>query len=99
MFVEKRDIPKSFGFQSKREGSTDDGFPDFFRDMGDWLIVVEAKSGGPGLRSGHDAAVADVRSYMTTNAVPHTDIIGIAVSGQTLESLRVTHLFRKANTD
>lgn len=98
-FVEKRDIPKKFGFQSKREGSTDDGFPDFFKDMGSWLIVVEAKSGTPGLKSDHAAAIADVRSYMSVNAVPHTDIIGIAVSGQTVDSLRVTYFFRKAGTE
>lgn len=98
-FIEKRDIPKTFGFRSKREGSTDDGFPDFFKDMGDWLIVVEAKSGGLGLKTAHAAAEADVRSYMTTNAVPHTDIIGIALSGQTEESLQVTYFFRKAGTE
>nr|WP_167752267.1 N-6 DNA methylase [Streptomyces sp. S501] len=98
-FVEKRDIPKKFGFQSKRKGSTDDGFPDFFKDMGSWLIVVEAKSGEPGPRSDHAAALTDVRSYMTNNAVPHTDVVGIAVSGQTLESLRVTHLLRKGDSD
>jgi type I restriction enzyme M protein len=98
-FIEKRDIPKKFGFQSKREGSTVDGFPDFFKDMGSWLIVVEAKSGGLGPKSDHAAAEADVRTYMTTNAVPHSDIVGIAVSGQTQDSLRVTHLFRKAGTE
>ncbi|TLW91862.1 restriction endonuclease [Saccharomonospora piscinae] len=98
-FVEKRDIPKKFGFQSKRKGSTDDGFPDFFKDMGSWLIVVEAKSGEPGPRSDHAAALTDVRSYMINNAVPHTDVVGIAVSGQTLESLRVTHLLRKGDSD
>lgn len=98
-FVEKHDIPKEFGFQSKRKGSTDGGYPDFFKDLGSWLIVVEAKSGTPGTRFDHVAAVADVRSYMTTNAVPHIDIVGIAVSGQSAESLRVTYFFRKANTD
>lgn len=98
-FVEKRDIPKKFGFQSKRKGSTDDGFPDFFKDMGSWLIVIEAKSGEPGLKSDHAAALTDVRSYMTNNSVPHTDVVGIAVSGQTLESLRVTHLLRKGDSD
>lgn len=98
-FVEKRDIPKKFGFQSKRAGSTVDGFPDFFKDMGSWLIVVEAKSGEPGPKSDHAAAVADVRGYIATNAVPHSDIVGIAVSGQTLESLEVTYFFRKAGAD
>jgi hypothetical protein len=98
-FIEKRDIPRSFGFQSKRAGSTVDGFPDFFKDMGSWLIVVEAKSGEPGPRSDHAAAIADVRSYMTNNAVPHSDILGIALSGQTLDSLQVTYLFRKGETE
>jgi type I restriction enzyme M protein len=98
-FIEKHDIPKYFGFQSKRDGSADGGYPDFFKDMESWLIVVEAKSGRPGLRSDHAAAVADVRSYMTTNAVPHIDIVGIALSGQTLESLEVSYFFRKAGTD
>ncbi|MGW4089157.1 HsdM family class I SAM-dependent methyltransferase [Nocardia sp. NPDC004750] len=98
-FIEKRDIPKKFGFQSKRKGSDDDGFPDFFKDMGQWLIVVEAKSGKPGSKSDHTAAEVDVRSYMANNAVPHTDIVGIAVSGQTRESLRATHFFRKAGTE
>ncbi|WP_157544313.1 HsdM family class I SAM-dependent methyltransferase [Jonesia quinghaiensis] len=98
-FIEKRDIPKSFGFQSKRKGSTDGGYPDFFKDMGSWLIIVEAKSGELGPKSDHAAAMADVRGYMTTNAVPHVDIIGIAVSGQTQESLQVTYLFRKGETN
>lgn len=97
-FVEKRDIPKKFGFQSKREGSTVDGFPDFFKDMGSWLIVVEAKSGELGPKTDHLAAEADVQSYMTINAVPHVDIIGIAVSGQTQESLHVSYFFRKGGT-
>lgn len=55
-FVEKRDIPKKFGFQSKRAGSVVDGYPDFFKDMGEWLIVVEAKSGDPGPKTSHAAA-------------------------------------------
>lgn len=97
-FVEKRDIPKTFGFRSKRVGSTDDGFPDFFKDMGSWLIVVEAKSGLSGLRSDHAAAEVDVRGYMTLNAVPHVDIVGIAISGQTEDALHVTHFFRKAGS-
>ncbi len=98
-FIEKHDIPKKFGFQSKREGSDEDGYPDFFKDMGSWLIVVEAKSGKPGLKSSHAAAEAEVNQYMTTNAVPNMDIVGIAVSGQTLDSLKVTHFFRKGGAE
>lgn len=97
-FIEKHDIPKEFGFQSKREGSTGDGFPDFFKDMGSWLIVAEAKSGAPGAKSEHTAAEAEVRHYMTVNAVAAADIIGIAVSGQTFETLRVTYYFRKGGS-
>lgn len=98
-FIEKHDIPKKFGFQSKREGSTDGGYPDFFKDLGDWIIVVEAKSGEPGLKTSHAAAEADVHSYMVNNAVPDTDILGIAVSGQTMESLKVTYYFRKGGSE
>ena len=99
-FVEKRDIPKDFGFHSKRDGSTDSGYPDFFKEMeGGWLIVVEAKSGDPGPKTNHGAAEVDVRNYMADNAVPHADIIGIAVSGQTKRSLKATYFFRKGDTD
>lgn len=98
-FIEKHDIPKKFGFRSKVEGSDDDGYPDFFKDMGDWLIVAEAKSGKPGARSSHAAAVAEVRGYMSSNAVPDTDIVGIAVSGQTEESLTVDYFFRKGGNE
>lgn len=98
-FVEKHDIPDKFGFRSKREGSEEVGYPDFFLDLGDWLIVVEAKSGQPGPKSSHAAAEQEVRHYMTVNAVPGVDIVGIAVAGQTEDSLRVTYLFRKGGTD
>lgn len=98
-FIEKHDVPKEFGFRSKRTGSTDSGYPDFFKDMGSWFIVVEAKSGVPGIKTGHSAAEAEVRGYMTDNAVPDTDIVGIALSGQNEEALRVTHFFRKGGTE
>lgn len=98
-FIEKHDIPKDFGFLTKKDGGTDAGYPDFFNDMGDWLVVVEAKSGSPGPKSSHAAAVAEVQGYMANNAVPDTDIVGVAVSGQTKDSLRVDYFFRKGGTD
>lgn len=98
-FIEKHDIPKTIGFQSKRADSTVDGYPDFFKDMGLWFIVVEAKSGEPGPRSNHAAAETDVRGYMKANAVPHADMIGIAVSGQTQETLQVSYFFRKGDSE
>lgn len=99
VFVEKHDIPKKFGFQSKNEGTGRDGLPDFFKDMGEWLIVVEAKSGAPGLKSSHGAAESEVRGYMANNAVPDTDIVGIAVSGQDADALDVTYFFRKGGNE
>lgn len=98
-FVEKRAIPKEFGFLTKKDGGTDAGFPDFFKDMGEWLIVVEAKSGAPGPKTSHTAAESEVQGYMSNNAVPNADIVGIALSGQTNESLKVTYYFRKGGTD
>lgn len=98
-FIEKRDIPKSFGFRSKRAGSSDSGFPDFFKDMGGWLIVVEAKSGHPGPRSDHEAAISEVQDYMAYNAARDVDIVGIAISGQTSDSLRVSYFFRADGSD
>lgn len=97
-FIEKHDIPKKFGFLTKKDGGTDAGYPDFFKDMGDWLVVVEAKSGKPGLKSSHAAAESEVQGYMSSNAVPDADIVGIAVSGQTQGSLTVSYFFRKGGT-
>lgn len=98
-FIEKHDIPKKFGFLTKKDGGNDAGYPDFFKDMGDWLVVVEAKSGKAGAKSSHAAAEDEVRGYMANNAVPDVDIVGIAVSGQTLDSLTVSYFFRKGGTD
>ncbi|SDN68629.1 Type I restriction-modification system, DNA methylase subunit [Actinomyces ruminicola] len=98
-FIEKHDIPKEYGFLTKKDGGTDAGYPDFFKDMDEWIIVVEAKSGAPGPKTSHAAAEAEVQGYMANNAVPDVDIVGIAVSGQTMDSLKVTYYFRKGGTD
>jgi type I restriction enzyme M protein len=90
-FIEKAAIPSKHGFASKKLNGNP-GFPDFFRDNGSWLIVVEAKPGTLGPKTSHVAAEAEVQHYMTENTVgSDVDIIGIAVSGQTLESLDVTY--------
>lgn len=98
-FIEKHDIPKKFGFLTKKDGGTDAGYPDFFKDMGDWLIVVEAKAGTPGPKTSHAAAESEVQGYMSNNAVPDADIVGIAVSGQTKESFKTTYYFRKGGSE
>lgn len=85
-FIEKSAIPSVYGFTSKK-GTFHSGYPDFFRDEDDRCIVVEAKA------TDHAAAQEEVRYYMENNQI-HKDIIGIAVSGQSQEELRVTHYWK-----
>lgn len=88
-FIEKSAIPEKYGFKSKNE-TENGGFPDFFRDEdeAEFLIVVEAKA------KNHNEAESDIRFYIDNNNITK-DIIGIAVSGQTLESLKVSYFFKK----
>ena len=85
-FIEKSAIPKEFGFESKK-GSGKDGYPDFFLDNEDFVIIVEAKT------SKQKDAENDVLFYMEHNKIDK-DMLGIAVSGQTLEDLQVSY-FKK----
>lgn len=89
-FIEKSAIPKEYGFKSKNEDSDEKGYPDFFldKDEYDFVIVVEAKA------EDHRNAIADVKSYIKDNNITQ-DIIGIAVSGQTKESLKVSYFLYK----
>ena len=94
-FIEKSAIPKEFGFESKK-GSGKDGYPDFFLDNEDFVIIVEAKT------SKQKDAENDVLFYMEHNKIDK-DMLGIAVSGQTLEDLQVSYFKKyygdeKANT-
>lgn len=61
-FLEKSAIPKSYGFTSKK-GTNDAGYPDFFKDMGDFVIIVEAKA----LK--HSDAQKEVKHYMEHNTI------------------------------
>lgn len=85
-FIEKSAIPKEFGFQSKKNTNYK-GYPDFLREEEDYFIVVEAKS------TVHKEAVSEVNHYMTINKI-EKDIIGIAVSGQTLRDLKVNYFLK-----
>ena len=85
-FIEKSAIPKEFGFESKK-GSGKDGYPDFFLDNEDFVVIVEAKT------SKQKDAESDVLFYMEHNKIDK-DMLGIAVSGQTLEDLQVSY-FKK----
>lgn len=85
-FIEKSAIPNELSFQSKKNTQFK-GYPDFFLEEEDYVIVVEAKA------SEHSHAINEVQHYMTKNNVTK-DVIGIAVSGQKLESLKVDYFLK-----
>lgn len=85
-FLEKSAIPSVYGFTSKK-GTPYSGYPDFFLDSIDYSVVVEAKA------VDHTAAQDEVQYYMTHNKI-NKDIIGIAVSGQSEEALRVNYYLK-----
>ena len=64
VFIEKSAIPKSYGFTSKK-GTTEDGYPDFFKELKDFVIVVEAKA------LHHSQAEKEVKFYMQNNSSHH----------------------------
>lgn len=85
-FIEKSAIPKEYGFVSKKD-ATNYGYPDFFKDLDDFCIVVEAKA------TDHKAAQDEVRHYMINNKI-HKDIIGISISGQSQATILVTYYLK-----
>lgn len=90
-FIEKSAIPKEYGFKSKK-GTNYKGYPDFFLDnlADDYVIIVEAKS--------IDQKQAEMETcfYLENNEV-YKDSIGIAVSGQKEEELRVSYFIKNCN--
>ena len=84
-FIEKSAIPKTYGFTSKK-GTDYDGYPDFFIDLKDFVIVVEAKS----LK--HSVAEEEVKFYMQNNSITK-GIVGIAISGQNVSQIKVSYFF------
>ena len=88
-FIEKSAIPKQYGFKSKQNTGYK-GYPDFFLDdpNRDFVIIVEAKA----LK--HSQAEDEIMWYMNNNTIKKTKV-GIAVSGQELNQLKVTYFFKK----
>lgn len=91
-FIEKSAIPKKYGFVSKK-GTEYAGYPDFFKDMTDFVIVVEAKA----LK--HSDAEDEVRFYMENNDIDDKGIVGMAVSGQELSQIKVTYYYKSQNDE
>lgn len=87
-FIEKSAIPTEFGFESKKS-SNFKGYPDFFIEEEDYAIVVEAKA------LNQSQAIVEVQHYMLKNNITK-DIIGIAISGQKLDNIKVDY-FLKVN--
>lgn len=92
VFIEKSAIPNYYGFKSKNL-TENIGYPDFFKDTDDFIIVVEAKA------IHHSQAEDDTQFYMTENNVQNKDIIGIAVSGQHMNQIKVTYFYKLANSN
>ncbi len=84
-FIEKSAIPSSCGFVSKK-GTNYKGYPDFFKEKEDYSIIVEAKA------DDFDLAKEETAFYMQNSKI-QKDLIGIAVSGQSRESLEVAYLY------
>jgi type I restriction-modification system DNA methylase subunit len=85
-FIEKSAIPDSYGFQSKNNPEFK-GYPDFFLDdteNSNIVYVVEAKP------TKHSVAENEVKFYMKNNKIK-SDIVGIAISGQRKNQLKVTY--------
>ncbi len=94
-FVEKAAIPKKHGFLTKenigknptdKDWSKKGGYPDFFKECGEYDIIVEAKG------TDHVSAEEQVRYYMEYNNI-NIPMVGMAVSGQTKSKLKVTYYY------
>lgn len=85
-FIEKFAIPNEFGFQSKK-GSSYKGYPDFLKEDEDFIIVVEAKA------SEQNDAINEIQHYLLKNKITK-DLIGIAVSGQKSDELKVDYFLK-----
>lgn len=85
-FIEKSSIPDKYGFVSK-QGTANKGYPDFFLDNGNYVIIVEAKA--ESIRNAEE----EVKLYIENNKITK-HIVGIAIAGQTNNSLKVTYFFK-----
>ena len=86
-FIEKTAIPNELGFQSKKGSSQSKGYPDFLREEEDYFIVVETKA------AEHTNAINEIQHYLQKNNVSK-DIVGIAVSGQKSDELKVDYFLK-----
>jgi type I restriction enzyme M protein len=84
-FLEKSAITDKYSFKSKKN-SNYKGYPDFFKEEDEYLIVVECKAE----TKQQEQAENEVKHYMS-NVSSEYNTIGIAVSGQNEEELKVSY--------
>lgn len=89
-FIEKSAIPKSYGFISKNE-TNEIGYPDFFLDCDDYVIVVEAKA------DNFERACEEVQFYSERNKIKDKDIVAIAISGQSKQKYKAALFIKMIN--
>lgn len=87
-FIEKSAIPNECGFITKHsKNKRYFGYPDFFREEDLYAIVVEVKA------NDFASAKKEVQYYMENNSI-NKDIIGIALSGQSDDTLDVCYFLK-----
>lgn len=91
-FIEKSAIPEHYGFKTKKNIKSNTGiyfenkgYPDFFKDVEEYLIIVEAKD----TIDKQEQAEIEIKYYMS-NVSDRYNSIGIAISGQSNEELKVS---------
>lgn len=90
-FIEKSAIPTKYGFKSKKATGYK-GYPDFFKEEDEYVIVVEAK--GINL----EAAEAEVQYYMQNNRIKK-NIVGIAIAGKNENELSVKYFLKHLGSE
>mgnify|MGYP004554730395 CR=1 FL=1 len=91
-FVEKSAIKNRYGFVSKNKTGCK-GYPDFFLDKNDYVIIVEAKA------TNHADAIEQTKFYMNNNKIQYKDIIGIAITGQSKSLMQINYYIKLSNKE
>jgi len=89
-FIEKSAIPNKYGFKSKNQTDAQ-GYPDFFIERNNYLIIVEAKA------ELIKDAENDIEFYLNNNST-ECNLLGIAIAGQSENSIKVRYYFKHKNT-
>ena len=81
-FIEKSAIPTEYGFRSKKN-TEEPGYPDFFYEAEQYVIVVEVKP----IVKQYSTACSEAKFYANVNSLKK-DIFAISMAGQTIEEYK-----------